>query len=610
LFLLIGIILIGCAVSDTPVNDDTTDGYHTEAPVSDSDTEEVTDETEKEPDEDYFENTRVEIVPPDASKVIDAAITDDGYDIYRVYRDAEYGYRYGATYLYNDDNSIDAYFACPGTGGLEEWDWISYRRSEDGGNSWSDEEIVLTPTPGSMDQFSCCDPGVVYFNGYYYRGYTSTINSKGVCNNVFVARSENPDGPFEKWNGHGWGGENPEPIFYYDEYYASFGNGEPSFVELNGTLYIYYSHCAPTGEYTMVATADATDENWPATIKNQGSAVKKTTDSLDIKYIEDWGKFIGISTGERMGPNSWIAVYESNNGLDFELVDVVREGTYTHLHNAGVSSRRNGHINLSEDADKLCVIYAYGEGWGIWNTRVQPISLTLSEGNDMAAEKAKGCETYFAYSQPVSITERGILMFQVEKDLFYCPMPLRTFIPVLYVADTYQQKRELPRKTEGVTFKVYDESVCTVNPETWKFKLVSPGFTAVEVRYKNFVDIFYVTVTETPIKDTTEGNGELVPVNDSVMIYIGEQQQYRPQLRARATNEEGPFNEYFTSDVDRALTFTDYDSSIISVSDRGEVTALAVGETYVTLTLDGMSCKIKVTVSDNPEDGFFLNNQQ
>ena len=206
----------------------------TNAPVEDTEAPE-TEATETDPPaetEDYFEVNRIETVLPDTTKVPDMAVTDNGYEIYQLSTAQTWGYRYGCTYLYNDDGTIDAYFACVGTI-AGEWDWISYRHSPDGGKTWTNEKIVLTPTQGSMDHFSNCDPGVVYFNGYYYLGYTSTLNSEGFCNNLFVARSKNPDGPFEKWNGSGWGGYEPQPIVYYDQNYTSWGIGEPSFVELN-----------------------------------------------------------------------------------------------------------------------------------------------------------------------------------------------------------------------------------------------------------------------------------------------------------------------------------------------------------------------------------------
>ena len=129
-------------------------------------------------------------------QTLDLSVTNMGYDIYQ-FPEGGYGYRYGCTYLYNEDGSVDAYFAAVGKvsekEGINEWDWISYRHSPDGGSTWESERIVLTPTQGAMDAFSVCDPGVVKFGGYYYLAYTSTLNPDGMCNNIFVARSENPN---------------------------------------------------------------------------------------------------------------------------------------------------------------------------------------------------------------------------------------------------------------------------------------------------------------------------------------------------------------------------------------------------------------------------------
>ncbi len=608
--LLLTVLFVGCTEGKDPASTVTTAGDVNGTPTepaesvpaeSDPSAETTVAETE----EDYFEANRIETVKPDENKVIDMAVTDKGYDIYRLPEDQDWGYRYGVTYLYGDDDIVHAYFACVGTISGE-WDWISYRRSEDGGTTWSEERIVLTPTQDSMDHFSNCDPGVVYFNGYYYLGYTSTLNEKGNCNNVFVARSKNPDGPFEKWNGSGWGGYEPQPIFYYDENYGVFGMGEPSFVELNGTLYIYYTNAAPSGEYTMVATADATNENWPATIQNHGVAIKKETDSLDIKYVEEWGKFIGIATGSRMGPSSWLAVFESNDGKTFELVDAVREGTFSHLHNAGISSRRNGHIKLSEDADKLRVIYAYGEGWGTWNTRVQPITLKLSDGNDLNAERAKPCIQEFIRGEAVAKEDRKLSMIRTDRDVYEQYLDRETFTLRVNLYDTYFQKVELRRGTEGVTFTVYDESICTVDPSNWKVTVKSVGVTPVEVRYGELVSLFFIRVTEEREDGSARTPVELTPVRDTYVIFLGERSLYKPQLRAQMKWADGSFTEYYVTDLQTdTMTFTDYDSSIISVSDKGIVTALKTGETEVTLSLKNKTCKIKVVITDKAEDGFY-----
>ena len=160
--------------------------------------------------------------------------TDTGNDIYTPAKKQSYVYRYGPTLIRNADNSIDAFFSSPGI--FDEWDYIFYRHSPDGGKSWTSEKSVLSPTPDSADFFSCCDPGVIRFGGYYYIAYTSTVAEGGVDNDVFVARSKNPDGPYEKWNGNGWGGK-PAPLIEFTGNPESYGVGEPSMVVLGNTLY-------------------------------------------------------------------------------------------------------------------------------------------------------------------------------------------------------------------------------------------------------------------------------------------------------------------------------------------------------------------------------------
>ncbi len=596
---------------DPAVTGDTTAAVTVPATEPDeSSTEPVIEETTapevtvEETTVDYFEANRIETVSPDLTKVPDVAVTDKGYDIYQLTRGREWGYRYGCTYLYNDDGSVDAYFACVGTISGE-WDWIAYRHSPDGGNTWEAEKIVLTPTQNSLDHFSNCDPGVIYFNGYYYLGYTSTLHSTGFNNNIFVARSKNPDGPFEKWNGEGWGGYEPEPIVYFDQDYNSWGIGEPSFVELNGTLYIYYTASCPSGEYTMVATADATDENWPATMQFHGVACKKNTDSLDVKYVEEWGKFVAVATGSRMGPNSWLGIYESNDGMTFELVDIVREGTYSHLHNAGISSRPNGHIKITEDADKLRVIYAYGEGWGTWNTRVQPISLELSSGNDMTAEQIKPClSDEHLRAELIPVEDRHITMVRPSQDVYQYALSKGSFVINLNRFDTYFEQSLLPRTVEEVEFVVYDESVVTIKNR--KATIHGVGTTPVEVRYAGCTYLFHVVITE---ENENSGSAteavDFIPVKDTYTIYIGERSIYKPQLRARMWWANGTFTEYYCDTTDEVVTFTGYDESIISVNEKGIVTARKVGETTVTLSYKGKSCQIKVVISADEADSYF-----
>ena len=84
-------------------------------------------------------------------------------------------YRYGPSIILNGDGSIDMWVASPAwppEGYDPLWapdcgDYIRYRRSTDGGHTWSEyhanalEFIMLHPTPGGEDCRSVCDPGVI-----------------------------------------------------------------------------------------------------------------------------------------------------------------------------------------------------------------------------------------------------------------------------------------------------------------------------------------------------------------------------------------------------------------------------------------------------------------
>ena len=277
-------------------------------------------------------------VEPNPDQHVTMKATDDGYDIFAPL-DGKWGYRYGPSIMYYPDGSIDAWFATPGTSG--EWDWFTYKHSDDNGATWSKEVVVLRPTPDSMDHYSVCDPGVVYFGGYYYLGYTSTIVSTngGINNNVFVARSTNPDGPYEKWNGTGWGGD-PQPIVYFDEADSQWGAGEVSFVVVDETLYIYYQWVCGEGRFTKVSTAPATND-WPAhmTYRGFGYMATGSQDSCDVVYIEDIGKFVAFSTYERFSANSGIALFESDDGIHFKQADIIRTNIAQFCHNMGISKR-------------------------------------------------------------------------------------------------------------------------------------------------------------------------------------------------------------------------------------------------------------------------------
>ena len=308
--------------------------------------------------------------------------TERGWDIYTPPASGA-GYRYGPSIIIHPDDSISIWTAAPpdGTSG---WDSIKYKTSNDGGQTWSAETVALNPTAGSSDALSVCDPAAIYFNGYYYLGYTSTQNTSGLENDVYIARSTSPDSGFEKWNGSGWGG-NPQPFIEFTGLSTSWGAGEPSFVVKDDTLYVYYTWLDAT-RTTRVATASVNDPNWPASLTYQGVAATNNSggvgdeDSMDVKYIDDYGKFIGITVDDRFSSDSYIHVWESLDGLTFTSASGVSKYTQDWAHNAGISGGLDGHIDLS---DNNFIAYAYsptdGLDWARWATYLNPI--TISESN-------------------------------------------------------------------------------------------------------------------------------------------------------------------------------------------------------------------------------------
>lgn len=424
------------------------------------------------------------IVEPDETKYIKAVAPDGGVDIYNPPESGDFGYRYGPSVLVNADGSIDIYLSAPGVN--DEWDWIMYRHSPDGGKSWTEEKAVLMPTPDSKDFFSCCDPGVVKSGEYYYLAYTSTVVDGGIDNDVFVARSKTPDGPFEKWNGNGWGGK-PEPIVEYDGDHTTYGAGEPSMVVLGDTLYIYYTWRDGEINETRVSTADASDENWPATMVSHGTAISYdagSSDSADVAYVEDFGKFIAINTVDRFTEESSIGVYSSDDGLTFEKTYCLKTNISHCCHNAGISSRPDGHIRLT---DKVYLAYAYGDNWGRWPTRFQRIELSLTDSPDFSDSSSENLKT------PVETERAGWYVNYTaivpKTRLYECSASDKSFNVKIYKIDT---ERNFTRVYKDVVFSNYDEEIISVNGT--KITPVSVGETCVTAEWNGYTVEFLVKV--------------------------------------------------------------------------------------------------------------------
>ncbi|MFT4019429.1 MAG: hypothetical protein QM668_20865 [Agriterribacter sp.] len=258
--------------------------------------------------------------------------------------------------------------------GAHYWDQASYMRSTDGGKNWSAEKMVLKPTEGTRDQLSICDPGVIKLGNYYYAGYTSTEDERGLFNHAYVARSTSPEGPWEKWDGNGWSND-PQPVITFNGDADAWGAGEPSMIINNDTLFFYYTWHDKNILETRVAIVNDPGENWPAQLQQKGTAVDKTAitgaDHCDVKYRDDLKKYYAIHTASRLTANSYIVLWESTDGLSFTKIKEIRAGPKPYLHNCGWSGDEQGHINPEK---QQYISYAYGPNWANWNTMWHPIS--------------------------------------------------------------------------------------------------------------------------------------------------------------------------------------------------------------------------------------------
>ena len=261
------------------------------------------------------------------------------------------------------------------------WDQVSYQHSTDGGKTWTTEEMVLKPTRGSRDELSCCDPGVIKIGEYYYIGYTSTEHTGGLENHLYMARGKSPKGPWEKWNGNGWGGDKVEPVVTFDGSKGKWGAGEPSMVVVDGTLYLYYTW---DDDFlgTRVSTVSANDPLWPAHLQFRGTAVNKSgidgADHCDVKYCDAMKEFVAIHTAKRMTSASYIQLWTSKDGLTFEKWKTLSGSLGAGLHNIGISGDALGHIDIAKNQ---YIGYAYGldangnSSWGKWNTKWNPLTI-------------------------------------------------------------------------------------------------------------------------------------------------------------------------------------------------------------------------------------------
>lgn len=571
------------------------------AEVSDNSTEEETEEAE--------ETGEGEVYNPElADKHLRLRLNDTGYDVFAPVNDGKQDYRYSPSVMLGDNGRIHAWFASPGDG-KDEYDWVTYRYSDDEGRTWSDEKVVLSPTPNTPDLLSICDPDAFYYDGYYYLGYTSTIdkNQKGLCNSLYLARSENPDGPYEKWNGQGWGGA-PRPIVYFNGLEIGWGCGEPAFVVLDDTIYVYstkdsYSGGSSRVRVTEIRTGDLTDPMWPAHLTFKGYAGVRNdlpddknykyddSDSWDVAYLEESHKFIALNTNRRFKDKSCLLYYESDDGISFERVSEVNTNVYTGCHNSGIMSDKYGHIRKG---DPVLVGYAYsGSGnskWGVWATRFAPATIDYTDEIDREEDGRDNLK------QPISYAVKGTgkpLMLRTDKLKYTGTVASGDFDIKYYVRDNYRNERAI--SAGDVHIEKYDDSILSLSGNN-RLTPVGEGMSIVTVEYQGLRRDICVCVLGAG-SNALALNG-FYPMCDRYDIKVKDPHviKVRPM---------GIFGNYDIRELTNTLivgfgvSFTSSDTSVLTMLPDGTLTPVSAGDATVTVrSAGGYEYSIDVHVFD------------
>ena len=257
----------------------------------------------------------------------------------------------------------------------------------------------------------------------------------------------------------------------------------------------------------MVATADAADENWPATIAKRGEALRREAgeDSADVKYIDAYSRFIQISTAKRFTADSYIIVRQSFDGINFEETQRLTGDIAQYCHNAGISSNPDGHIDIN--ANNL-IGYAHGDesaGWGWWGTMLNPIKFTLSDTKSISDGLGAYCQVTAADYRNVPLETAFICALDAR-----LPIATKDYVPDIWRVTTHDESYNI-RGDAGIAYSGYDSQIIEISDGA--IDIVGAGTTSLTATFEGKSCTFEVSTGETGVFNWT-ASGESHPWED------------------------------------------------------------------------------------------------
>jgi hypothetical protein len=315
-----------------------------------------------------------------------------------VYYDGQYHQFYCST-----GNLSNIYFANVDRVRFQDsWDHIRYRNSKNG-SVWSNPVIAITQSANPNNQYAspndaahanlpkpyfletnaencACDPAVVYGDdGYWYMLYAGNIDNYNTL--LYLARSKNIQGPYEKYSTQGWDrwATLPTPVLKKKTYHAAndasiYGIGQPTIVKgLDGKFHVWFAemdnvHFIKNGQKYAKRYHVAVDRlidlkkvNLDNPSKSQIKIDELTQNDANPIDAQDRTKWPLVDFGEvrwnatnnkyemwqadkYMSENTYIKKYYSTNAVNWYVDNSYREGPYNYIHNLGVSGDVHGKI--------------------------------------------------------------------------------------------------------------------------------------------------------------------------------------------------------------------------------------------------------------------------
>ena len=197
-------------------------------------------------------------------------------------------YNYCPTIMIEGNNTMHIWY-CSNKDSGKVTDYIAYRKgtlNSDGKWTFTEKQLVLSPTKGTWDEVHVCDPSVIKGqfkynneNYSYLMAYLGCRTTNVVANEAGIAVAKSPEGPWVKVDA-----VNPICNYYDSPEYAEgnyWGYGQPSLVSVDkaGKVLLFYTKGIKLGTYTYVECWDLSNLNNPVKLNEA-----KMADGGEIGY--------------------------------------------------------------------------------------------------------------------------------------------------------------------------------------------------------------------------------------------------------------------------------------------------------------------------------------